>query len=60
MLEIIITNKPLTEDEWEVFDKDAEWFAYKGSDENLVGNDFHKFMYNFLFVRLMIILYGHR
>ena len=47
MLEIIITNKPLTEDEWEVFDKDAEWFAYKGSDENLVGNDFHKFMYNF-------------
>ena len=47
MLEIIITNKPLTEDEWEVFDKDAEWFAYKGSDENLVENDFHKFMYNF-------------
>ena len=47
MLEIIITNKPLTEDEWEVFDKDAEWFAYKGSDENLVGNDFHKLMYNF-------------
>ena len=35
------------EDEWEVFDKDAEWFAYKWSDENLVGNDFHKLMYNF-------------
>ena len=46
ILELIITNKTLTEDEWEVFDQDAEWFGYKGSDENLVGNA-HKFMYNF-------------